>query len=357
MRPPRQSLRGFTLVELLVVIAIIGALTALLLPAVNSARKTARQGQCVNNQSQLAKAVINYASSKMKMPPYMSPLRAPQNTPAHGRVGGFLLPLLPYFDEQKTWELIQDTGALPDQLVIASVLCPEDTSTDRRQNPRSYIGNGGYLDDNSSPSGNQAPVFDHRENGVLGRSLVVNTLEAMENDQAYVASNDGAANTLMISERAFQEAPAQPTIAAILARMTWVPQPAANANDLTAIELAECMVWNINAIAQPIIVINGQQTQFTFNHLTRLSTTDPDPAVHWVGTPSSLHTGGFVAAFADGHTSFLNALMDYRVYARLLTSNGAKCRIPRAAIDPTWQAPPPSGWSAGAPVSTNEYEF
>jgi prepilin-type N-terminal cleavage/methylation domain-containing protein len=65
-----SSRRGFTLVELLVVIAIIGTLIGLLLPAVQAAREAARRSSCSNNMRQVGLAVLNFESTKQKLPAF-----------------------------------------------------------------------------------------------------------------------------------------------------------------------------------------------------------------------------------------------------------------------------------------------
>jgi prepilin-type N-terminal cleavage/methylation domain-containing protein len=92
--------RGFTLVELLVVIAIIGVLVALLLPAVQTARESARRMSCSNNLKQFGIAIHNYHDTHQYFPISIAyNIAGPRPTPQpNGK--GWITSILPQLEQQ-----------------------------------------------------------------------------------------------------------------------------------------------------------------------------------------------------------------------------------------------------------------
>jgi len=113
-RHVRQSM-GFTLVELLVVIAILGALIALLMPAIQAAREAARRGTCLNQLKQVGLAIHQYENAMGYFPPgrigcddtgeNISISVCPPNLPAEKKTGasGFVS-ILPYLELSNLYE-------------------------------------------------------------------------------------------------------------------------------------------------------------------------------------------------------------------------------------------------------------
>lgn len=100
--------RAFTLVELLVVIAIIGVLVGLLLPAVQNARESARQMQCLNNLKQLGIAMANHESALKHLPSAAVSKEYPSDSshPHSFYRWSALAQLLPYLENQNLKNLL-----------------------------------------------------------------------------------------------------------------------------------------------------------------------------------------------------------------------------------------------------------
>jgi prepilin-type N-terminal cleavage/methylation domain-containing protein/prepilin-type processing-associated H-X9-DG protein len=145
----RVSASGFTLVELLVVIAIIAVLIGLLLPAVQSARESARRISCVNKLKQLGLALHCYASaSKELLPPggewthgvVVGEQDSPFPTsPANRHLGSVRVKLLPYMEQAPLYDQLNfrnPNNHVRDQFVgdgvrlrsvlIDAFVCPSD---------------------------------------------------------------------------------------------------------------------------------------------------------------------------------------------------------------------------------------
>ncbi len=176
--------RAFTLIELLVVITIIGILVALLLPAVNSVRETARRVQCANQVRQMAIAFHNYHALRSYLPP------GGINDPSGGlccrgrdnRRDEWAWPyhILPEIEQQVVYDLDDHRDVYA--AVIPIYDCPSRRAPTRygKTSRTDYAGNAGANNNNG-------------RNGVVRR-----------NDEAKLRLEwikDGASNTLMLGEK------------------------------------------------------------------------------------------------------------------------------------------------------------
>ncbi len=147
----RRGRAGFTLIELLVVIAIIGVLIALLLPAVQAARESARRTQCFNNLKQYGIATHNFHQQYNRLPPYWS-----ENNTAKYPDGGWLIHLLPYLEQQASYDLAvaRNYGRMSRIGVMTTPASPDYT-------PATSINNGGYWQTTGTTPGGTTNHMGH----------------------------------------------------------------------------------------------------------------------------------------------------------------------------------------------------
>jgi prepilin-type N-terminal cleavage/methylation domain-containing protein/prepilin-type processing-associated H-X9-DG protein len=201
----KTSQRGFTLVELLVVIAIIGILVALLLPAIQAARESARRTQCLNHLKQWGLAMQMYHDTKKRLP--LGSRENPRQT--------WVMHLWPYIEEtalhaqndpkQHFYVAPGTIGGTLNGLTgryVAIYYCPSDEGSDqtvgnyqrRRGNYVINWGNSRYGRDErdatlTPPGAPSTAPFSH-----------VGGARTMPRQTKFADITDGTSHTLLMSE-------------------------------------------------------------------------------------------------------------------------------------------------------------
>jgi prepilin-type N-terminal cleavage/methylation domain-containing protein/prepilin-type processing-associated H-X9-DG protein len=305
-----RSRSALTLIELLVVIAIIGALIALLLPAVQLARESARRMSCSNKLRQLSLACHQHHNTYGVLPPGVA--RAPFIVPqgeilegAHG-YGPFLLPFIEQEGLARIYRWDKRPQGPGNQDVATKQLkvfqCPSAeqdrwvTAVEDFHN-YSYGGKGACgdytgireIDMRLVELGLVDPATNYQ--GVLSRDFLTR----------FANITDGTSQSIMLTECA-----GRPKLwnAGRLVPGTYPLDPGA--------------AW----VSGSLIFGLGSSID---------GTTQPGPCpINCTNNREvySFHPGGANSAFADGSMHFLNASINIRIFARLVTREGGELVSP-----------------------------
>lgn len=208
----RRTRVGFTLVELLVVIAIIGVLVALLLPAVQAARESARRSQCTNNLKQLGLGMQNHHDTHKELPPGGTVL-----------YGTWMPKILPFIEQQQlgaqyTFPPASITEMLPAAPLapytyasatapvnnravtstrIGTLTCPSDEPQTylSRYTLHNYVANNGNTNHHNTKQGSGVTLVEP-----LKGPFVITEKTPHPKGVEFKEITDGLSNTLLASE-------------------------------------------------------------------------------------------------------------------------------------------------------------
>jgi prepilin-type N-terminal cleavage/methylation domain-containing protein/prepilin-type processing-associated H-X9-DG protein len=364
----RSPSRGFTLVELLVVIAIIGVLIALLLPAVQAARESARRTQCINNLKQMGLAAANYESARGVFPPGRL---HPDHTDANGnpksstnyssvaitdKTGFYSVHIwiLPYMEANNVYNLIDfniaqikivDPAVNPNAQAYLTAndlfICPSDANTGEIVSENNYRSNfggstpGAGAQSTGSIQPRSTDIWPVGGNGAF--TIGKKGLRAGE-------YSDGLSNTAFFSERIKGNGDGNdslPDRSSIIRcpNNSFRPGASFEPNYLAAnayTPSASGFTFNSAGRLDPESSFsNGWPfagyDSSQYNHVAPPNWTGQDcgvnfipdrPQEHAMIAARSDHPGSVVVAFGDGHTATVSDSVDLIVWRAIGSRNG-----------------------------------
>jgi prepilin-type N-terminal cleavage/methylation domain-containing protein len=295
-REIRGATGGFTLVELLVVIAIIGVLVALLLPAIQAARESARRIQCQNHLKQMGLALNTYEGVHKQYP--IGVWDGQTTTEGYINDGyGWAVWLLPHMEQQPLYQKIAPkpmpgvfqitfttTGKIiPGGDAILDVFrCPDSQLVPIVESPTAYR-NGYATSDYKACNGQgDSGMFFTRSGGFAVGYKVVRPADV----------TDGLSNTIAFGESAYYDGKD------IKDWPIWLGGPGSNEPILFKTDMLSLIDCGISpkSLDRFIMAI------------------DDDCAFSW-------HEGGAYFSMGDGSVHFLWDTIDPDLYFNLGTKN------------------------------------
>ncbi len=271
-----RPLSPLEMVVLILVISIGLFLLAMSLPTDIGAGDATRLAGCVNNQNGLGKATIVHAT-RMNMYP-ASLVHAPDGS---NNPWPLFPQIFPQLDKGDIFNRLAETNNFAaNKFIVEVLICPSDwPSTTTGVAPLSYAANCGKPDIKGIDAIGNGIFFDRNKYNNPAREIIKMTPN-------YVAEHDGLAQTILFSEN---------------------------------VNLGE---WTDRSHERDMGIFWGVPGMKGFNKELKA------PLTNATARPSSRHNGKFVVVFCDTHTRVLSEKIDPRVYARLLTPNGAAALPP-----------------------------
>ncbi len=316
---------GVTLVEILVSCSIISLLIALLLPAVQSARESARRVSCSNNLRQFGVAMHTFESTYRRFPPRLPKemrseigLEFPYPVSPHFS----LLPYLERSDVQNrivfngdVWDLSPDppVSSLNADIIktpIPIFLCPSDSGTPGSTNY--LMCNGTSTQHHTTP---EAPMPNSSREGFGLRGTGIQAANV----------TDGLSNTIAFSERLVGAGnPARYDPSRDIAWVGSGPLDPTLPDDAIIVCLASVSPNSNHSSYSGHGWLFHQLGVTTYNQILPPNSSTPDCSGGGGGSAGvysarSLHPGGCQTLLGDGAVRFVSQSIDQNVWRALGT--------------------------------------